>query len=107
MKNNKIISVLLAILILLSGANLFVGVSNTIKIRQLEDTPAVVIEKTGDSSPVIQTIPFKDKNTTEKQEETTVEETEATKPTGSEKPKKIPQIKKPQKQKAPKAATAM
>lgn len=85
MKNNKIISVLLAILILLSGANLFVGVSNTIKIRQLEDTPPVVIEKTGDSSPVIQTIPFKDKNTTEKQEETTVEETEATKPTESEK----------------------
>ena len=37
MKNNKILSVLLAILILLSGANLFVGVSNTIKIRQLEE----------------------------------------------------------------------
>ena len=85
MKNNKIISVLLAILILLSAANLFVVVSNTIKIRQLEDTPPVVIEKNGDSSPVIQTIPFKDKNTTEKQEETTVEETEATKPTESEK----------------------
>ncbi len=87
MKNNRLISILLCMLIILSGLNLFLGISNTVRIRQLEDAPPVVIEKneTEDSSVVISTIPFKEKNTTEKQEETTFEETDATKPTESEK----------------------
>ena len=45
MKNSRLISILLCVLIIISGINLFVGVSNTIKIRQLENTPPVVIEK--------------------------------------------------------------
>ena len=45
MKNSRLISILLCVLIIISGINLFVGVSNTIKIRQLENSPPVVIEK--------------------------------------------------------------
>ena len=45
MKNNRLISILLCVLIIISGANLFVGVSNTIKIRQLENAPPVIIEE--------------------------------------------------------------
>lgn len=44
-KSNKVISMLLALLTVLSGANLFVGLSNTYRISQLENAPAVIIEE--------------------------------------------------------------
>ena len=44
-KTNKIISFLLCVLIVLSAANLFLGVTNSYKIKQLESAPPVIIEK--------------------------------------------------------------
>ena len=70
MKNSRLISILLCVLIIISGINLFVGVSNTIKIRQLENTPPVVIEKAESEASTTekQTMTFRNdttKNTTE------------------------------------------
>ena len=44
-KTNKIISFLLCVLIVLSAANLFLGVTNSYRIKQLESAPPVIIEK--------------------------------------------------------------
>ena len=44
-KSNKIISFLLCVLIVLSAANLFLGATNSYRIKQLESAPPVVIEK--------------------------------------------------------------
>ena len=67
MKNSRLISILLCVLIIISGINLFVGVSNTIKIRQLENTPPVVIEKAESEASTTekQTMTFRN-DTTEK-----------------------------------------
>ena len=44
-KTNKIITFLLCVLIVLSAANLFLGVTNSYRIKQLESAPPVIIEK--------------------------------------------------------------
>ena len=44
-KSNKLISILICILIVLSAANLFLGAANSYRIKQLENAPPVVIEK--------------------------------------------------------------
>lgn len=83
MKNNRLISILLLILIILSGANLLVGVSNTVRIRQLESAPPVVIEEIEDETEITttekQTMTFRNK------EETTAETTSQQKEPSEEK----------------------
>ena len=44
-KSNKLISFLLCVLIVLSAANIFLGVTNSKRINQLENAPPVVIEE--------------------------------------------------------------
>lgn len=88
MKNSRLISILLCVLIIISGINLFVGVSNTIKIRQLENTPPVVIEKAeGEASTTEkQTMTFRN-DTTENTTEASPNTKEPTeKDTDSERP---------------------
>lgn len=43
-KSNKALSILISVLIVISGVNLLVNISNTFRIRQLENAPPVVIE---------------------------------------------------------------
>ena len=88
MKNSRLISILLCVLIIISGINLFVGVSNTIKIRQLENTPPVVIEKAESEASTTekQTMTFRN-DTTENTTEASPHTKESTeKDTDSEKP---------------------
>ena len=88
MKNSRLISILLCVLIIISGINLFVGVSNTIKIRQLENTPPVVIEKAESEASTTekQTMTFRN-DTTENTTEASPHTKEPTeKDTDSEKP---------------------
>ena len=88
MKNSRLISILLCVLIIISGLNLFVGVSNTIKIRQLENTPPVVIEKAESEASTTekQTMTFRN-DTTENTTEASPNTKEPTeKDTDSEKP---------------------
>ena len=88
MKNSRLISILLCVLIIISGINLFVGVSNTIKIRQLENTPPVVIEKAESEASTTekQTMTFRN-DTTENTTEASPNTKEPTeKDTDSEKP---------------------
>ena len=88
MKNSRLISILLSVLIIISGINLFVGVSNTIKIRQLENTPPVVIEKAESEASTTekQTMTFRN-DTTENTTEASPNTKEPTeKDTDSEKP---------------------
>ena len=88
MKNSRLISILLCVLIIISGINLFVGVSNTIKIRQLENTPPVVIEKAESEASTTekQTMTFR-KDTTENTTEASPHTKEPTeKDTDSERP---------------------
>ena len=88
MKNSRLISILLCVLIIISGINLFVGVSNTIKIRQLENTPAVVIEKAESEASTTekQTMTFRN-DTTENTAEASPHTKEPTeKDTDSERP---------------------
>lgn len=54
-KNSKLTNALLSVLIILSLVNLFIGISNSAKIRQLEQSPAVVITQT--TTPSIVTMP--------------------------------------------------
>jgi hypothetical protein len=88
MKNSRLISILLCVLIIISGINLFVGVSNTIKIRQLENTPPVVIEKAESEASTTekQTMTFRN-DTTENTTEASPNTKEPTeKDTDSERP---------------------
>ena len=88
MKNSRLISILLCVLIIISGINLFVGVSNTIKIRQLENTSPVVIEKAESEASTTekQTMTFRN-DTTENTTEASPNTKEPTeKDTDSEKP---------------------
>ena len=88
MKNSRLISILLCVLIIISGINLFVGVSNTIKIRQLENTPPVVIEKAESEASTTekQTMTFRN-DTTENTTEASPHTKEPTeKDTDSERP---------------------
>ncbi len=48
-KSNRIISFLLCVLIVISGANLFLGVTNSYRIKQLESAPPVIIEELNES----------------------------------------------------------
>ena len=88
MKNSRLISILLCVLIIISGINLFVGVSNTIKIKQLENTPPVVIEKAESEASTTekQTMTFRN-DTTENTTEASPHTKEPTeKDTDSERP---------------------
>ena len=88
MKNSRLISILLCVLIIISGINLFVGVSNTIKIRQLENSPPVVIEKAESEASTTekQTMTFRN-DTTENTTEASPNTKEPTeKDTDSERP---------------------
>ena len=88
MKNSRLISILLCVLIIISGINLFVGVSNTIKIRQLENTSPVVIEKAESEASTTekQTMTFRN-DTTENTTEASPNTKEPTeKDTDSERP---------------------
>ena len=88
MKNSRLISILLCVLIIISGINLFVGVSNTIKIRQLENAPPVVIEKAESEASTTekQTMTFRN-DTTENTTEASPNTKEPTeKDTDSERP---------------------
>ena len=88
MKNSRLISILLCVLIIISGINLFVGVSNTIKIRQLENSPPVVIEKAESEASTTekQTMTFRN-DTTENTTEASPHTKEPTeKDTDSERP---------------------
>ena len=88
MKNSRLISILLCVLIIISGINLFVGVSNTIKIRQLENSPPIVIEKAESEASTTekQTMTFRN-DTTENTTEASPHTKEPTeKDTDSERP---------------------
>lgn len=79
-KSNKVISILLALLVVLSGANLFVGLSNTYRISQLENAPAVIIEEYPEVTENLSTSETTEdatlnSTTTEKVTETTAEST--------------------------------
>lgn len=74
-KSNKLISILICILIVLSAANLFLGAANSYRIKQLENAPPVVIEKAEATTKEKQTLTFKNETTTTKPVLTTQEQT--------------------------------
>ena len=88
MKNSRLISILLCVLIIISGINLFVGVSNTIKIRQLENTSPVVIEKAESEASTTekQTMTFRNDTTENTTEASPNTKEPAEKDTDSERP---------------------
>ena len=58
-KSNKLISFLLCVLIVLSAANLFLGVTNSKRINQLENAPPVVIEEYNTTTTEKETMTFR------------------------------------------------
>ena len=74
-KSNKLISILICILIVLSAANLFLGAVNSYRIKQLENAPPVVIEKAEATTKEKQTLTFKNETTTTEPVLTTQEQT--------------------------------
>lgn len=77
--NNRLICILLSVLIILSAANLLVGLSSSIKINQLQNEKAVIIEEitTTEKTTEKQTLTFKN-TTTEAKETTTAKNSEPT-----------------------------
>lgn len=69
-KSNKLISFLLCVLIVLSAANLFLGVTNSKRINQLENAPPVVIEEYSTTTEK-ETMTFRNKETTAESATTT------------------------------------
>ncbi len=102
-KSNKLISILICILIVLSAANLFLGVVNSYRIKQLENAPPVVIEKAEATTKEKQTLTFKNTTTTTTEPVSTTQEqttensattvittdTSETKPTETETPSTV------------------
>ena len=76
--DNRLICILLSVLIILSAANLLVGLSNSIKINQLQNEKAVIIEEITTAEETTQKPTINFKNTTTEAEKTT-EETTTTK----------------------------
>ena len=70
-KSNKLISFLLCVLIVLSAANLFLGVTNSKRINQLENAPPVVIEEYKTTTTEKETMTFRNKETTAESATTT------------------------------------
>lgn len=78
-KSNKVISFLLCVLIILSATNLFLGVTNSYRIKQLESAPPVIIDTLKESVAQV-TEPSSEDITTTETAITTAESTTVAEP---------------------------
>ncbi|MBQ4267575.1 MAG: hypothetical protein IJB93_05225 [Clostridia bacterium] len=82
-KSNKVISFLLCVLIILSATNLFLGVTNSYRIKQLESAPPVIIDTLKESTAQV-TEPSSEDITTAETAVTTAESTTVAEPVVTE-----------------------